>query len=210
MCSYYNRLIWTIQIWIHTNYHFTTKKKKKKKKKTQKMAQVIPNLQLRNTFFPGTQERVWNSRGKRATSVRSTKVRLYGKSPMLPISQQYPPKSDHHPNPYRRVGGGRLTEGFGNFQRCTVMSVNQRCRSNKTFAIISLNFEIYNRLPKNGWAKKIATLTKTATLFSYCVPINSVIQLTHVGLRVWLLAHFISTAILGGERTIMKNKIIVQ
>ena len=64
------------------------------------------------------------------------------------------------------------------------MSVNQRCRSNKTFAILSLYFEIYNKLPKNFWAMKIATLTKTATLFSYCVPINSVIHLTHVGIHV--------------------------
>ena len=46
--------------------------------------------------------------------------------------------------------------------------MNQRSRSNETFAI-SLYFEIYNILPKNGWATKIATLTKTATLFSYCV-----------------------------------------
>ena len=83
-----------------------------------------------------------------------------------------------------RLGGGRLTEGYGNFQRCTVKYVNQRCRSNKTFAIISLYFEIYNIPPKNGWAMKIATLTKTATLFLYCVSVNPVIHLTHVGIHL--------------------------
>ena len=107
----------------------------------------------------------------------------------FPSLSKYPPKSDHHPNPYRGVGilgGGRLTEGCGTFQKCTVKSVTQRCRSNKTFAIIFLYmyFEIYNRLPTNVWAMKIATLTKTATLFSYCVPVNPVIHLTHVGLHV--------------------------
>ena len=37
---------------------------------------MIPNLLLWN-FFLGTQERVRNSRGKRAISVRVTEVRLY-------------------------------------------------------------------------------------------------------------------------------------
>ena len=62
--------------------------------------------------------------------------------------------------------------------------MNQRCRSNKIFALISLYFEIYNILPKNGWATKIATLTKTATLFSYCVRINQVICLSRLGIHV--------------------------
>ena len=82
------------------------------------------------------------------------------------------------------MGGGRLTEGCGNFQWCTVKFVNQRCRSNKTFAILSLYFEIYNRLPKNVWAMKVATVTKTATLFLYCVRVNPVIHFTHVGIHV--------------------------
>ena len=82
------------------------------------------------------------------------------------------------------MGGGKLTEGCGNFQRCMVKFVNQRCRSNKTFAIISLYFEIYNRLPKNVWAMKVATVTKTATLFLYCVRVNPVIHFTHVGIHV--------------------------
>ena len=62
--------------------------------------------------------------------------------------------------------------------------MNQRSRSNKTFAIISLYFEIYNRLPKNVWAMKIATLSKTVTLFSYSISVNPVINLTHVGIHV--------------------------
>ena len=37
---------------------------------------MIPNLQLW-AFFQGTQERVRNSRGKRAISVRATEVLLY-------------------------------------------------------------------------------------------------------------------------------------
>ena len=130
----------------------------------------------------------------------------------FPPLTKYPPKSDHHPNPYRGWGDWAEEDWLRMwyFQRCTVKSVNQRCRSNKTFAIISLYFEIYNIPPKNGWAMKMATLTKTATLFLYCVPVNPVIHLTHVGIHVWLLAHFISTTILGGERTIMKCEIIVQ
>ena len=47
------------------------------KKKT---ALIIPNLQLW-AFFQGTQERVRNSRGKQAISVRAIEVLLYtGKS----------------------------------------------------------------------------------------------------------------------------------
>ena len=37
---------------------------------------IIPNLQLRDCF-QGTQERVRNSRGKRAISVRAIEVLLY-------------------------------------------------------------------------------------------------------------------------------------
>ena len=41
-----------------------------------KSPKIIPNLQIWD-FFQGTQERVRNSRGKRATSVRGTEVLLY-------------------------------------------------------------------------------------------------------------------------------------
>ena len=44
--------------------------------KTEKSPQIILNLQLRD-FFLGTQERVRNSRGKRAISVGATDVLLY-------------------------------------------------------------------------------------------------------------------------------------
>ena len=45
-------------------------------KKREKSHSVIPNLQPRD-FFLGTQERVRNSRGKRAISVRAIEVLLY-------------------------------------------------------------------------------------------------------------------------------------
>ena len=41
-----------------------------------KITLIIPNLQSVD-FFLGTQERVRNSRGKRAISVRAIEVRLY-------------------------------------------------------------------------------------------------------------------------------------
>ena len=44
--------------------------------KKRKLHLIIPNLQTRD-FFLGTQERVRNSRGKRAISVRATEVLLY-------------------------------------------------------------------------------------------------------------------------------------
>ena len=44
--------------------------------KKRKSAEIILNLQLYD-FFLGTQERVRNSRGKRAISVRATEVLLY-------------------------------------------------------------------------------------------------------------------------------------
>ena len=44
-----------------------------------KITLIILNLQLWD-FFQGTQERVWNSRGKRAISVQATEVLLYTKN----------------------------------------------------------------------------------------------------------------------------------
>ena len=41
-----------------------------------KSSQIIPTLQL-SDFFQGTQERVRNSHGKRAISVRAIEVLLY-------------------------------------------------------------------------------------------------------------------------------------
>ena len=46
------------------------------KKKKRKSHKIIRNLQIWK-FFQGTQERVRNSRGKRAISVRAIEVRLY-------------------------------------------------------------------------------------------------------------------------------------
>ena len=50
--------------------------------KKRKLHLITPNLQPRN-FFLGTQERVRNSRGKRAISVRATEV-LFMLKPVLP------------------------------------------------------------------------------------------------------------------------------
>ena len=50
---------------------------KKKRRKNRKTPQIIPNLQQLWDFFQGTQERVRNSRGKRAISVRATVDLLY-------------------------------------------------------------------------------------------------------------------------------------
>ena len=48
-----------------------------------------------------------------------------------------------------RLGRGRLSEGCRNkIQRCTIWSVNWRCRSTKIFAIIFLNFRINCIVPK--------------------------------------------------------------
>ena len=52
------------------------------KKKIIKLSQIIPNLQLWD-LFQGTQEWVWNIRGKRAISVRAIEVLLYLYCPAL-------------------------------------------------------------------------------------------------------------------------------
>ena len=70
------------------------------------------------------------------------------------------------------VGGGlgrcRLIEGCRNkVERCTVYSVNWRCRSTKLFAIIYSNLEIYYKVRE-----------KLSKIFSYCVLANNVIHRT--------------------------------
>ena len=66
------------------------------------------------------------------------------------------------------LGRGRLIEGCRNkVERCTVYSVNWRCRSTKLFAIIYLNLEIYYKARE-----------KLSNIVSYCVLANNVIHRT--------------------------------
>ena len=68
------------------------------------------------------------------------------------------------------LGRGRLFKGCRNkVERCTVLSVNWRCRSTKLFAIIYLNLEIYYIVRE-----------KLSNIFSYCVLANNVIHRTDV------------------------------
>ena len=68
----------------------------------------------------------------------------------------------------RGLGRGRLTEGCRNkVERCTVKSVNWRCRFTKLFAIIYLNLEIY-----------YIVRGKLSNIFSYYVLANNVIHRT--------------------------------
>ena len=67
----------------------------------------------------------------------------------------------------RGLGRGRLIEGCRNkVERCTVYSVNWRCRSTKLFAIY-LNLEIYYIVRE-----------KLSNIFSYYVLANNVIHRT--------------------------------
>ena len=61
-----------------------------------KSAEIISNLQLLD-FFQGTQERVRNSHGKRAISVRATGVLLYPHSYAISVNHDQIPHvaSDH-------------------------------------------------------------------------------------------------------------------
>ena len=64
------------------------------------------------------------------------------------------------------LGRGRLIEGCRNkLQRCTVYSVNWRCRSTTLFATIYLNLEIYYIVRE-----------KLSNIFSYCALANNVIH----------------------------------
>ena len=66
------------------------------------------------------------------------------------------------------LGRGSLIESCRNkVGRCTVKSVNWRCRSTKLFAIIYLNLEIYYIVRE-----------KLSNIFSYCVLANNVIHRT--------------------------------